>query len=218
MKFLRISICTLLITCIFHGLVLSDDVLCSSSNDGTSKETYSIDHYGDMKQSVDMNCGPNCLWQIMRVYNKDYSFKQIVDAAGTSGFKGTSIKGMVSAANEIGLPAIAIKTNLKNIIKDRRIPILMLNLDQSGHYVILDSVENDRVRILDSYRFIELSMDELSEIWDGYAIMIGSEKRHILAHYQYSIGLCIISVGILILLIIELKKRSFPLSVSPKTG
>lgn len=194
MQLFKILIFVFVIVTSFSNSILSG---AEKGLENRAPKVHSVDYFKDMNKSIDMNCGPNCLWQVMHAYNKDYSFKEIIDAADTSAKEGTSMKSMVAAANKMGLPAKAVKTNLKRLIEDNRIPILLLNLGELGHYVILDSINNGCIRLLDSNKFIELSADELAGIWDGYAIMIGLEEKS--PQYMYFAGLIFLPVGIIML-------------------
>lgn len=91
--------------------------------------------------------------------------------------KGTSLFGMVKAAQEMGLQAEAVKTNIKTLKKDSRIVVLLLSFTDFNHYVILDKMENRKVRLLDGGKFRNLTIGELESIWKGYAIFIGKGKN-----------------------------------------
>ena len=168
---------------------------------GKAEQFFTVEYFKNANQSLDMNCGPNCLWQILHCYKKDYLLTTIIDAAGTSASKGTTMQGMVNAALKFGLPAMAVKVDIRALIEDSRIAILLLNLKKSGHYVIFDSISDsdNRIRLLDGNKFIDLSIDELMEIWDGYAIMIGHENSSNFSKYHRVIGFSFILFGVVML-------------------
>lgn len=126
--------------------------------------------------SIEMMCGPNCLWQIGRAFGKTHSLGAIAHMAGTRPPTGTTVAGMLEAAEKMGLPAVAVKTNIRTLSKDARVAILLLTLKAGNHYVILDTIEDGEVRLLDGAKFRNLSTDQLTSVWKGYAILVGGEK------------------------------------------
>jgi hypothetical protein len=122
---------------------------------------------------INVMCGPCCLWQIARVYGKACSLDAIRSKAQTDPREGTTMRGMIEAAHEIGLEAAGVKMNIRTLTQDPRTAVLLLNVGGNGHYVILDRIANDRVRLLDGPKFRDLSVDQLKSLWDGYAILIG---------------------------------------------
>jgi ATP-binding cassette subfamily B protein len=158
------------------------------------------DEFFDIK--IDMMCGPNCLWQISRAFGKMYSLGSIGNMAGTNLQNGTPVKGMVDAARKMGLQAQAVKVNIKTLSRDSRIAILLLNLREGNHYAILDKIENNKVRLLDSDKFRTLSIRELQSIWKGYAILIGDQENHRKDRFQRYFGRGLQISGLLILLVV----------------
>jgi len=121
--------------------------------------------------------------------------------AGTNLHNGTPVKGMVESARKMGLQAQAVKVNIKTLSRDSRIAILLLNLREGNHYAILDKIENNKVRLLDSDKFRNLSIRELQSIWNGYAILIGDEVNHRPDHIRRYFGTILQISGLLMLLV-----------------
>jgi len=127
-------------------------------------------------KQAEVMCGPQSLWQIAHVYGKTYSLNAIASMAGTDLQCGTTVQGMLDACKKIGLPAEAVKTNLRRLVSDSRVAILLLDTDDIMHYVILDRIGEDEVRLLDANKFRNLSFKEFQSMWNGYAILIGHHE------------------------------------------
>jgi hypothetical protein len=141
-----------------------------------SEEPNEIDRsnsIGGFSSEPDMMCGPNCLWQISRAFGKSYSLGAVKYMTGMTIKDGTTVAGILDAAQAMGLKAIAVKTDVAALARDRRPAILLLRLVHGNHYVILDKAGENSIRLLDADKFRSLSKDDLASIWDGYAILIG---------------------------------------------
>lgn len=125
---------------------------------------------------LDTMCGPNCVWQIAKALGKDCTPKDIAEFAGTNASQGTTIKGLVQACKTIGLPAEAVRTNLNGLRGDSRVAILLLETNDLMHYVILDRIGDNQVRLLDANKFQDLSIEELKSSWAGCAILVGHNE------------------------------------------
>jgi predicted double-glycine peptidase len=132
----------------------------------------------------DVMCGPNCLWQVSRAFGKSHSLGSIAYIAEITPQKGTSIHGMLKALTEMQLPAVAVKTNIRTLRQDPRVAVLLLELEESRHYVILDRIANNTVRLLDGGSLKNLSTNELESIWKGHAILIGENTQHSQAGFR----------------------------------
>lgn len=153
---------------------------------------------------LDVLCGPNCLQQIAYAYGENYSLQVIINMAGTNPKDGTSIKGMVDAASKMGLRAMPVKINIKSLIELKCVVILLLRSENIGHYVIFDKIEDGQIRILDGYKFRNLSTRELQSIWDGYAILIGDYENINSNNTRRYIGQGLQISGLLILIILAI--------------
>lgn len=122
---------------------------------------------------LDTMCGPNCLYQIARAYGKETSPDKIARLAETNAYQGTTVEGMLDACEALSLPAVAVRTNLKVLSKDRRVAVLLLDVGELRHYVILDEVGQRTVRLLDATVFHNVSVDDFLSMWTGVAVLIG---------------------------------------------
>ncbi len=144
-------------------------------------------------------CGPNCLWQIARAYGSPCSLDAIRSMAQTDIQSGTTMMGMIEAARGIGLQAAGVKTNIRALAQDPRVAIMLLNLGENGHYVILDRMQGGNVHLLDGGTFRELSIHQLESVWDGHAVLIGRCANHDPNRFRTYSGVALQGVGWLLL-------------------
>ena len=187
--------------------VLTQLLLSVHTLQGSEKHNLSDDfsNQSDIQllwKQAEVMCGPQSLWQIAHVYGRKESLNTVATMAGTHLQYGTTVKGMVEAAEKMGLQATVMKTNVNALSQDQRVAILLLTKRTINHYVILDKIENDSVRLLDGIKFIDLSIKELKSIWDGYTIFIGNKGHHRTDHFQRCFARCLQISGLLILLVV----------------
>ena len=111
------------------------------------------------------DCGAAALAMICRAYGHSVSLSFIRRVAGT-GQDGTSLRGIVRAAEEAGLDARAWKAS-----KDRvdELPMPAIIHWESNHWIVLYAVEGDHVRVADPARGLRrISRAELQEKWSGW--------------------------------------------------
>jgi ABC-type bacteriocin/lantibiotic exporter with double-glycine peptidase domain len=189
---LMISICL----CMCSPVAAADAVPSADERDADSRSRAQNAMF-----RLDTMCGPNCVWQLARVFGKDCTPKDIAEFAGTNTVSGTTIKGLVEACKKIGIPAEPVRTNLKSLAMDSRVAILLLETSDIMHYVILDSIGEGEVCLLDADKFRNLSFKELKSMWDGYAILIGNHKDHQLDRSRWYLGTGLQVSGLLILFV-----------------
>ncbi|HEY2601848.1 MAG TPA: peptidase domain-containing ABC transporter [Thermoleophilaceae bacterium] len=111
------------------------------------------------------DCGVAALAMICRAFGRKVSLPFIRHVAGT-GQEGTSLRGIMRAAEEAGLEGRAMKAS-KDRLDDLPLPAI-IHWD-ANHWVVLYAVEGDRVRIADPGRGLRrLSRAEVDEKWSGW--------------------------------------------------
>ena len=111
------------------------------------------------------DCGAAALAMICRAFGRSVSLTFIRRVAGT-GQDGTSLRGIVRAAEDAGLEARALKAS-----KDRvdELPLPAIIHWEGNHWIVLYAVEGDRVRVADPARGLRrISRAELVEKWSGW--------------------------------------------------
>jgi ABC-type bacteriocin/lantibiotic exporter with double-glycine peptidase domain/CRP-like cAMP-binding protein len=111
------------------------------------------------------DCGVAALAMICRAFGRKVSLPFIRHIAGT-GQDGTSLRGIMRAADEAGLDGHAFKAS-KNRLDQLQLPAI-IHWD-GNHWVVLYAVEGDRVRIADPGRGLRRSTRaEVEEKWSGW--------------------------------------------------
>jgi ATP-binding cassette subfamily B protein len=111
------------------------------------------------------DCGVAALAMICRAFGRKVSLPFIRHVAGT-GQEGTSLRGIMRAAEEAGLEGRAMKAS-KDRLDDLPLPAI-IHWD-ANHWVVLYAVEGDRVRLADPGRGLRrLSRAEVDEKWSGW--------------------------------------------------
>ena len=101
-----------------------------------------------VRQIDQMDCGAACVAMVCRAFGHDVSMTAIRQAVGT-GTEGTSLRGLVRGGEEIGLRMRAIKSSPDRLDV---LPTPSIVHWGGNHWVVLDRVEPERVRIADPAR------------------------------------------------------------------
>jgi ABC-type bacteriocin/lantibiotic exporter with double-glycine peptidase domain/CRP-like cAMP-binding protein len=111
------------------------------------------------------DCGVAALAMVCRAFGRKVSLPFIRHAAAT-GQEGTSLRGIMRAADEAGLEAHAMKAS-----KDRLdgLPLPAIIHWEGNHWVVVYAVEGDHVRIADPGRGLRrLTRADVDENWSGW--------------------------------------------------
>ena len=111
------------------------------------------------------DCGAAALAMVCRAFGRPVSLTFIRRAAGT-GQTGTTLRGLVRAAEDAGLDARALKASKDRIAE---LPLPAILHWESNHWIVLYAVEGQRVRIADPARGLRrVALAELNEKWSGW--------------------------------------------------
>jgi ABC-type bacteriocin/lantibiotic exporter with double-glycine peptidase domain/CRP-like cAMP-binding protein len=112
------------------------------------------------------DCGVASLAMVCRAFGRPVSVTFIRQIAGT-GQAGTSLRGIMRAAEEAGLEGTALKASKDNI-GELALPAI-IHWD-GNHWVVLYEIDGERVRIADPGRGLRrLPMSEVREKWSGWS-------------------------------------------------
>jgi len=120
-------------------------------------------------------CGPRCLWLVAHLRGVDVSLETLVKTAATDPRAGTTVANMVRTLVSLGIPAEAIRTNLKDLNADGRLAILMVN--ENSHYVLFERADSAGVHIVDAAERRRMTYAEFQNWWGGIAIMAGETRN-----------------------------------------
>jgi ABC-type bacteriocin/lantibiotic exporter with double-glycine peptidase domain len=119
-----------------------------------------------------MMCGPNCVWLAARSFNITPSPKKLRYLAGTDPHRGTSLEGMLTALDKIGLYPLLVKTSYKGLTRIKNPVILLLKHSSNGHYVFMEHISPTLIRVIDPPDSKTCSRAEFIDDFTGYAIVV----------------------------------------------
>ncbi len=98
-------------------------------------------------------CGPASLKMVMDYYGLSVSEKEIARVAGSSRERGTSIKGLIRAAEHFGFKTILKKdASLRDLeyFVNKKIPVIVDWFDrEEGHYSVVVDITKRKVVLMD---------------------------------------------------------------------
>lgn len=129
--------------------------------------------YHLVKQQDETDCGAACLATICRYYSKRISITKIRNYAGTD-TKGTSAKGIVKAANQLGFTCKALISKEKKLQQDLPLPIIVhIKRDGIEHYVVVYKIQKSKILIADPSDSLNwIKKDLFNEWWTGVFFFI----------------------------------------------
>ncbi|NUI60262.1 peptidase domain-containing ABC transporter [Bacillus amyloliquefaciens] len=130
--------------------------------------------YHCVKQMDEKDCGAACLSTIARQYGSKLSITYIRDIAGTD-TQGTSVLGMVKAAEQLGFSAKAVRAEHAAFDQSITLPaIAHIVIDQQLlHYVVIHKISKEKIIIADPGKgLIKYKKDDFLKIWTGILILL----------------------------------------------
>lgn len=119
-------------------------------------------------QIDEMDCGAASLAMICRAFGKAVGLSRVRELCHT-GPDGTSLKGICSAARELGLAARPLKISLRNL---PNVPVPAIVHWEGNHWMVLTSVEAKWVRVVDPATGPRrIARTEFEQKWSGYAAL-----------------------------------------------
>jgi HlyB family type I secretion system ABC transporter len=121
-----------------------------------------------VSQVDEADCGAASLAMVCRHFGRRVSLARIRELAHTA-WDGTSLKGICSAAEALGLAARAYKVSHRSL---ERLPLPAIVHWEGNHWVVLADAAGRKVRVADpALGLRRLSREEFLEKWSGYAAL-----------------------------------------------
>src|SRR5215472_6784135 len=121
-----------------------------------------------VRQIDEMDCGAAALAMICRHFGRAVSLARIRQLVHTS-LDGTSLRGLCSAATELGLAARSVKASPRNL---DQMPLPAIMHWEGNHWVILYDVTETHCRVADpAIGLRRFSRAEFEKRWSGYAAL-----------------------------------------------
>ncbi|MDZ4172269.1 MAG: hypothetical protein CVV28_11100 [Methanobacteriales archaeon HGW-Methanobacteriales-1] len=138
-------------------------------SDNWMEDISQIDSTGIVMASSVFTCGPASLVTILKKLGVNTTEEEIVNLAGTD-LTGTTMYGMLQAAQSKGLIAKGLKLNVNELRTDN---LVLLAIGDQGHYIIVKNVTNTTVYLADtSMGNMEMSLEKFNSLYSGNALVI----------------------------------------------
>ena len=127
-----------------------------------------------IKQFDESDCGAACIAMVCSHYKSYYSITQIRESAGTDR-QGTSLKGLLSACEKLGLDAKAVKGKEESLKKDFPVPFIAHFQFENGmsHFVVVYKISKSRLFVADPAGFkCAYKKSNFLKLWTGYMVLI----------------------------------------------
>ncbi len=120
-------------------------------------------------QIDEADCGAAALAMVCRHFGRRVGLPAVREAVGT-GIDGTSLKGIATGAERLGLEARAVKASKRNL---DALPLPAIVHWDANHWIVLYDVGHDHVRVMDpALGPRRLHRAEFEKRWSGYAALI----------------------------------------------
>jgi ATP-binding cassette subfamily B protein len=121
-----------------------------------------------VRQIDEMDCGAASLAMVCRHFGRAVSLARIRQLVHTS-LDGTSLRGLCTAATELGLAARSVKASPNDLAE---MPLPAIVHWDGNHWLVLYDVRPGRVSIADPASGLRrISRDEFHQKWSGYAAL-----------------------------------------------
>lgn len=138
-----------------------------------------------IRQLDETDCGAACIAMIALHYKSRYGITRIREIAGTDR-QGTTLLGMVKAAEALGFTARSLKGNNEALSSVLPVPFIahIKKATPQGellHFVVVERIKKQRITILDpSEGRQRYSYQEFCKFWTGYVIFLSPGKDFII--------------------------------------
>ena len=128
-----------------------------------------IHRYPFYAQHSVSDCGAACLVMVGRYWHKKFSLHRLRELAAVNR-SGSSLKGLVTAAETIGFNTKPVKATLSQLAKQRLPAIVHW---EGNHYIVVYEIKGDRVIVGDpAIGQRDLGKREFLAGWTGYALLL----------------------------------------------
>lgn len=129
--------------------------------------------YYFIKQQDETDCGAACIATVAKYYGKRISISRIRTFAGTD-TKGTSAKGIIKAAINIGFTCKTLISKNKELRQDLPFPIIAhLNKNNLEHYVVVYKVTKKKILVADPADSLKwIKHEQFYKWWSGVFFFI----------------------------------------------
>ncbi|MDP2836505.1 MAG: NosD domain-containing protein, partial [Methanobacteriaceae archaeon] len=135
------------------------------------KDVSEIDSKNIVLATTIYTCGPAALATVMMHMGLNATEEDLANWADTDD-TGTSMYGLVQAANKTGLTAYGFRLSIDQLKTDY---IVVLNINDNNHFAIIQNITNTTVYLIDpNLGNIEMNLTAFNNTYTGYALVINN--------------------------------------------
>lgn len=121
-----------------------------------------------------LSCGVRCLLIIFNKFGIKTPPDELIKISGYRKNRGTTMYGLYKAAREKGLYAVGMKIGIEDLSKLKIPAIVHL---WNNHFVVVEPVEYNRLKITDSSQKTEIiSTEKFKSYYSGFALLISPDR------------------------------------------
>jgi len=125
-------------------------------------------------------CGTECLYTALRLFGKQPDYQRLLADAGTDD-RGTSIAGLIKAAELQGCHALGVRADRKelcDLLRAADQPLIAICHQDPDHFVVWFRNRNGKFTLIDPKYQYPNNLAEPSELgkYSGAAVLIGDEQ------------------------------------------
>lgn len=126
-----------------------------------------------VKQRDITDCGAACLASVAKFYRLDISIARIRLKAGTDK-KGTSVLGLIQAAESFGFEAKGVKGSYENLKAIPLPAIAHIVVQGRHHYVVISKIGRKGIELMDPAdgEYHAKNKEEFCELWSGVLVLL----------------------------------------------
>ncbi|SHJ63449.1 ATP-binding cassette, subfamily B [Arenibacter nanhaiticus] len=142
--------------------------------------------FPNYRQLDQMDCGPTCLKIIAKHYGKDFNLDYLRRISSLQN-GGVSMAGLSEALDMIGMEAIGIRSDIKELVND--IPLPAVAHWENNHFLVVYKTTKKTIYVSDpAIGLSKYSHSEFSERWaakkNGKGILLLAEPKLKFNHFQ----------------------------------
>jgi ATP-binding cassette, subfamily C, bacteriocin exporter len=134
-----------------------------------------INKYPCIRQQDMRDCGPACLATLCKKFGLKIPVSKIRELAETD-LEGTSVYGMIQAAEKLGFQAEGMRTsNKKELFDNLQVPLIAHTITDKMilHFIVIHKITSNRIIVADPEKgIIHYKPDDFFKLWTGVLILI----------------------------------------------
>lgn len=127
-----------------------------------------------VKQHDATDCAAACIATVCLYYGKEITIARLRDIAGTD-VKGTTVKGVINAAEQLGFEAKAVRIDKKGFLSKYTLPAIAHIITKEGltHFVVINKITEKSIKYTDpSKGIVKSTVDDFFELFDGVMVLL----------------------------------------------